>query len=183
MGNGMVCHKKRHPLLHECFITFLRCIKMMGWASDSIDEPTIVYIKPILPRLTLKLYTTDQICWARSQHRKWDGVLQWVISITAGVYQYPPPMYIGKWDELLTAFTSTLLFTSWYFCVKLTLKLYPKYHMMGTLSVWEMRWCAVRTRIHCCWSIANPSWHVWGSWDELLISSICLMWFTLCDFH
>ena len=34
-----VLYKERHPLLLECFITFLRCIRKMEGAADSICEP------------------------------------------------------------------------------------------------------------------------------------------------
>ena len=37
--NGMLCCKEKQPLLLKCFITFLRCIRMIVTASGSIYEP------------------------------------------------------------------------------------------------------------------------------------------------
>ena len=41
-GNAIFCHKDRHPLLLECFRTFVRCIMMVGWSSGSIFGPLMV---------------------------------------------------------------------------------------------------------------------------------------------
>ena len=161
-------------------------------------------------------------CWAHSQHRKWDGVLQWVISITAGVYQYPPPMYVSRkmrwasdsiykhlvvhimiflcktdsktvskipydgyplsmgngmmcckdthplllkyrkpfmacmrklrWASDIIYMPNVVYFVR--FPLKFTLNLHPKYVILGTLSAWEMGWCATRRDIHCCMSVS-----------------------------
>ena len=61
MGNGMVCNDKGHPLLLECFITFLGLISKMRWVSDIIYKLLVVHMVSFLPRLTLKFYTNFQI--------------------------------------------------------------------------------------------------------------------------
>ena len=57
MGNGILSCKERHPLLLKCFITFLRCIRKMGGAYDSIYKFLIDHIVSFLSRPTLKLHT------------------------------------------------------------------------------------------------------------------------------
>ena len=56
IGNGMLCCKKRHPLLLKCTIIFLRCIKKMGGASCSIYKPHLCQTVLFLSKLTLKFY-------------------------------------------------------------------------------------------------------------------------------
>ena len=38
-GNVAMCHKDRHPLLLECFVTFLGCIKRIARDPGSISDP------------------------------------------------------------------------------------------------------------------------------------------------
>ena len=42
----IMCHEDRHPLLLEYFLTSIRCIRMVGRASDSIYDPLMV--NPVL---------------------------------------------------------------------------------------------------------------------------------------
>ena len=221
MGNGMMCNKKRHSLLHACFITFLKCRKMMGWASDSIDEPTIVYIKPILPRLTLKLYTKYQMlstlsaqemgwctamsdihyCWSipipssnvcRKMRWASDSIYKHLVvhimiflcktdskTVSKIPYDgYPLSMGNGmmcckdthplllkyrkpfmacmrklRWASDDIIYMPNVVYFVW-FPLKFTLNLHPKYMILGTLSAWEMGWCATRRDIHCCMSVS-----------------------------
>ena len=41
-GNMMLCRKNVHPLLFECFISFLRCIRMMSRLYGSLCDPLMV---------------------------------------------------------------------------------------------------------------------------------------------
>ena len=211
--------------IHCCMRVSYPSLNAWGWW----DELLIALISPswLTPSLFYQGLLTNCIqntrCWVPSQHRKWDGVLQWVISITAGVYQYPPPMYVGKWDELLASdsiykhlvvhimiflcktdfktvskipydgyplsmgngmmcckdthplllkyrkpFMACMRKLRWAsdiiympnvvyfvrFSLKFTLNLHPKYVILGTLSAWEMGWCATRRDIHCCMSVS-----------------------------
>ena len=61
-------------------------------------------------------------------------------------------------------------------------KLHTKCQIWGTLSSQEMRHSAIRRDIHCCWSVSKPSLVEQGWWEELLTTSISLLWFTSCHF-
>ena len=56
MGNGVLCYKERHTLLLKCFMTFLRCRRISGRASDSIWKPVMVNIVSFLLKMTLKFH-------------------------------------------------------------------------------------------------------------------------------
>ena len=56
MGNGMICHMERHPLLLKWPITFLKCVYKVKGDFGSIYKPLIVQAVPVLPRLTRKLH-------------------------------------------------------------------------------------------------------------------------------
>ncbi len=45
----VMCLEESHPLLLECFLTFLRCIRMIGRSSDSISDPLLVNTLSFLP--------------------------------------------------------------------------------------------------------------------------------------
>ncbi len=49
-GNGRLCCKERHPLLLGWFMTFLRCMSMIGRAYDCIYKPLMVHISPLLQK-------------------------------------------------------------------------------------------------------------------------------------
>ena len=49
MGHGILGCKKRHPLLLECFILFLKCIRMNQWVLDSICNPLMVHTVSFWP--------------------------------------------------------------------------------------------------------------------------------------
>ena len=75
-GNVLLCCKERYSLLMKCFITFLRCMKMVERASDSIYEPLKVHILVLfLPITNLKFHAKSSLR-VPSQQRKCDAVLQ-----------------------------------------------------------------------------------------------------------
>ena len=43
MGNGMTWYDVRYTLLLECFVTFLRCIRMNGRAYDRVQKPYMIH--------------------------------------------------------------------------------------------------------------------------------------------
>ena len=61
--------KEIHPLLLECFITFLRCIKGITDDSDSIYKHLIANTMSFLSKTTLKFHAKYQILGTRSA---WD---------------------------------------------------------------------------------------------------------------
>ena len=69
IGNGMLCCKKRHPLLLKCAIIFLRYIKSMRGGSGSIYKPLLCQTVLFLSKLTLKFYINARF-QIPSQNRK-----------------------------------------------------------------------------------------------------------------
>ena len=53
LGNETLCSKDRHPLLLKCFITSLRCIRMVVRASYQIYNPLMVNTLSFFTRTTL----------------------------------------------------------------------------------------------------------------------------------
>ena len=56
VGIDMLCYKKRHSLLINCLITFLRCMKKIEGALHIILEPLMVPSVSFLLRLSHKLH-------------------------------------------------------------------------------------------------------------------------------
>ena len=72
MGKGVSCCTKWHPLLLNCFMTFLGYIKMFRHPSDIIHEPHMVQTMLLLPRWTLKVHTKYLIFASLSaQNMRW----------------------------------------------------------------------------------------------------------------
>ena len=69
MGNEIPYYKEIHTLLVEWFVTFLRCIRMIGRASDSMDVFIMFDIMSFLPKMTLNFHEKAK-CFAPSDHRK-----------------------------------------------------------------------------------------------------------------
>ena len=57
----MLYYKERHPVLPERFITFLRCIRMIVSAPDSIYDALIVYTISYFQGISLKFHAKCQI--------------------------------------------------------------------------------------------------------------------------
>ena len=75
-GNEMMCCKERHSLLFGCFITFLRCIRMFRWASDSIYKPVMAHTVSFPVEHNSHISYKIPFCFAPSSQGKWDIVLQ-----------------------------------------------------------------------------------------------------------
>ena len=56
VGIDMLCYKKRHSLLINCLITFLRCMKKIEGALHIILEPLMVLSVSFLLRFSHKLH-------------------------------------------------------------------------------------------------------------------------------
>ena len=59
--NGILCCNYKHPLLLKCYIVFLRCIRIIGWASNSIYKPLMVHTVSFLPKTNFKFHAKYQI--------------------------------------------------------------------------------------------------------------------------
>ena len=55
-ANWIMRYRRGHPLLFESFITFLRCARIIGGASDSIYAWFMVHILSILSKTALKFH-------------------------------------------------------------------------------------------------------------------------------
>ena len=125
MGNGMLCYGERHPLLLKCFITFLRCTRMLvGQASKSICNPLImIHIMSLSPRppydshhvIISKIHSQIahkmlDLVWVPSQHGTWDDMMQWETSTAAKMVHVLPQMYMecerSFWKYLRAPYSS-----------------------------------------------------------------------------
>ena len=62
-GNMILCNEDRHPLLLECFLTSLRCIRTIVRASDSLSDPPMVNTVSFLQKKPSNLKPYNQF-WA-----------------------------------------------------------------------------------------------------------------------
>ena len=97
-GDAMPCYKERHPLLIDCFILFLKYIRMVGRATGSIDESLMVHNMSFLPVTNIKFHTNLRF-WAHSQHRKCAAILQGEVSIVDEVFHNLPQMCKDDWKS------------------------------------------------------------------------------------
>ena len=74
MGNMTLYRKDMYPLLLECFPTSIRCISMIGSASDSICDPLVVVTVSFLPK-TLSIFKQNNQFWVPDQSAKYNAVL------------------------------------------------------------------------------------------------------------
>ena len=75
-ANGMLYYKERQPLLLEYFITFLRCIRQIGGASEQHLPAPYVSHHVIFHQVQLSNGTQNARFGVPSQYGKWDAVLQ-----------------------------------------------------------------------------------------------------------
>ena len=61
LRNTTLCHKDIHPLLLECFLTFLRWMRVVGRASGDIPDLLIVITVSFLPN-QLSIYKHNDQC-------------------------------------------------------------------------------------------------------------------------
>ena len=61
MRNGMIFSKERNTLLLKCSITFLRCIELIGRASNSVYKHLVVHTESFLPKITHKFHAKYHI--------------------------------------------------------------------------------------------------------------------------
>ena len=73
MENMILCCKDIHSLVLECFITSLRCTRMVGRSSDSVSESPMVITVYILPKL-LSSFKQNIQSWIPNQPGKCDIV-------------------------------------------------------------------------------------------------------------
>ena len=69
--NVLLCYKERYLLLMKCFMTFLRCIKMVERSSDIIYEPLMVHNVLFLPTMNLKFHAKWQSLGTLSAKGMW----------------------------------------------------------------------------------------------------------------
>ena len=82
MGNMTLYRKDMYPLLIECFPTAIRCISMIGSASDSVCDPLVVVTVSFLPKI-LSIFKQNNQFWVPDQSAKYDAVLSDHESIAA----------------------------------------------------------------------------------------------------
>ena len=168
-GDAMPCYKERHPLLLDCFIPFLKYIRVVGRATGSIDESLMVHnMSAFLPITNIKFHANLRF-WAPSQHRNCAAVLQGEVSIVDQVFHNLPPMCKDGWKSF------------WYHmwahhgpqCVVSAnnkSQISCKIQFSGTLPAKGMRCRATRRDIHCCLTASYHSLNISGWLEELLVA-------------
>ena len=98
-GNVTLCHEDRHPLMLECFLTSLRCIRMITKASDMILDPIILNTMSFLPKL-LSIFKRNYQFGAPDLPRKWYTVLHGRTSVAVWLIPNLLLMYRNDWKSL-----------------------------------------------------------------------------------
>ena len=158
----MLFNNERCPLLLKYFMIFLKCIRKVRGASESIYKPFMGHIVPLMLRPTLKLlnkipdlgYPTlsQQIMgWSTAEI---DIHCSWSIS-------YPAFSYILKVGWASGSIFEPLIVHMVPFLSKSTLKLHANCQIWCALSAQEMGCYITMRGIHCWWSGPYPSWNVW----------------------
>ena len=151
----MFC-KEMHPLLLECFITFLRCVRMTGRAFDDICMTLMVHITSFLLKITLKFHAKNNRFWAHSQHRKWDGILQvetQSLLLECFITILRCIRMVGAASDSL--YNLTMAHTvSFLPNISIQSQCSCKISDLGhPLSIWEMGRCAAKRDIYWCLSV------------------------------
>ena len=60
-GYGVLSYKGRYPLVLDCIVTFLRCIRMVEQASNGIYMPVMIITVLFLSKTTIKFHAENQI--------------------------------------------------------------------------------------------------------------------------
>ena len=149
-----------------------------------VHKPLMVHIVLSLPRFTFKSY---------SKYQTWGTLSEWERGYCAArrdihcYWSISKPCYYVQWrcEKLLTAYAyvSPLWFTPCPVYQGQLSKLRIKYLISSIISARGKGCCTTRNDIHCCWSVSKPSLVEQGWWEELMIISTSLPWFTSCYFY
>ena len=154
--NVMLGCKAIHPLLIECFITFIRCIGIFTGAPDSKNQacyaqPCVVSTKNNsqfsckISEFGHPLSNENVILRCKEIHP-----LLLVCFIT---FIRCLGRIAGASDSIYRHFMLNLVS----FLPKTTLNNHAKYQIWGTLSALKMWYSTVKRYIHCCLSVSWPS--------------------------
>ena len=153
--NAMMWFKERHPLLLECSILYLKCLKMTWWASGSICNHLMVQTVTVLEK------TYSQIAYTISDFRFLLCTRNWMLCckerhpllLECFITFLRCIIMIGRASDIIK---KLLMVYTVSFLHKITLKSDAKYQFLGNLSTQEMGYNTIRRDIHCCLSV---SWH------------------------
>ena len=106
--NDMPCHNEGYPLLLDCFITILRCIRMIGRVSASIERSLMANKVSLLQKTTLKFQAKWSIL-APDQTKKCEPLSYWQISIAAWLFHNHPYIYIRMIGRVPTSISGSSL--------------------------------------------------------------------------
>ena len=147
--NGMLRCKERYTLLLKCFKHFIRCMRMIGRAVDSIYKPRMVHTMSFLLKITLKFHVKCQrlgtyflkgngmLC-CKGQHTL---LLECLITFLR---------YTGIIPRASGSTSKPVMVNSVPLLTKTTLKFHVKYQLLGPLSEQEMGCCDARKDIYYC---------------------------------
>ena len=142
-----MCYKERHPLLLECLMIFLRCIRIVWGASDSIYKPLMVHTVSCLLILSLTFHAKYCVFGTLSA---WRNGMLWYNESDALLLDCSNAFLIcitviGRDSEnfytpLVNQIISFVLILSQHFMQNIV--------CFRTLSAWKTGWCATRRDIH-----------------------------------
>ena len=150
--NGILCCNERHPLLLKCFVTFLRCIRRVGKATDGIYEPLkshhVISAKTNsqsaykIPDLRHPLSRRNGMLWYNERHAlllKCFITFLWCMRRMGRASE-------SIYEPIIVHIVSYSTGVSFQLAYKLQDLGYP-------LNI-EMEYCATRRDINCCWNVS-----------------------------
>ena len=168
----MPCYKERHPLLLDCFIPFLKYIRVVGRATGSIDESLMVHnMSAFLPITNIKFHANLRF-WAPSQHRTGTVLLCYRERYLLLIKCFITFLRCVKMAERASGIIyEPIMVHNVSFLPTTNLKFHAKFQFSGTLPAKGI-WClATRRDIHCSLSGLKPSLDIWESSEKLLTAS------------
>ena len=156
-GNVLLCCNERYLLLMKCFITILRCVKMVERAFDNIYEPLVVQNVPFLPTTNLKFHSKFHAKVHTLGTLSANGM--WCCDPRRDIYCFLTTSYhswniLGWLEELPVAYIWVSYGTQHVISANNKHQISCKFEILSTLSAQEICCCATRRGIYWWWSVS-----------------------------
>ena len=167
----MLCYMERHPLQLDCFIPFLKYIRVVGRATGSIDESLMVHnMSAFLPITNIKFHANLRF-WAPSQHRTVTVLLCYRERYLLLIKCFITLLRCVKMAERASGIIyEPIMVHNVSFLPTTNLKFHAKFQFSGTLPAKGIRCRATRRDIHCCLTALYHSLNISGWLEELLVA-------------
>ena len=144
---GYCDEQKEHTLLLKCFISSFKYIRRLGWASDIVYKPCMVHNVSLQMRSTLKFWRKLRILGSLSvRHITCLCCMERHALLLK--YAMTSPIYIRHSKELSRDIYMLSMVYIMRFLPRSTLNFHTNFHILSSLSVLEIAWCAERRDIH-----------------------------------